>query len=384
MITIPTLSTLYTTIISDIESKYGASIPTVGRSFLRAWAATQAGVAYLNYLALGKVQKNIFVDTCDVDTLTRFGRVKIGRNPYPATAGEYILNVTGEIGAVIPASSTFKSDDSSANPGFLFVLDSEFTFLTTSETITVRSLTAGLDSELEVSDTLTPTAPISLVDSGASSLSVSSITVTPVSEESTDDYRRKILDAFRLEPQGGAGSDYRLWAADVQEVEQSYPFANLTFQEVDLHIESTLADSVDGKGTPTSETLLSVKESIEEPTVDRPSRKPLLDVVNYLPVVIKEISIEIEDFDSVTVDQESAIFSAIETYLSTVRPFVSSIDVLADKNDSFGNYNVISIILGLYPGSSFGTVTMTVDGIGYSSYEFEAGNIPHLDDINYL
>ena len=383
MITIPTLSELYDTIISDIESKYGESIPKVGRSFLRAWAGAQAGVAYLNYLALGKVQKNIFVDTCDAETLTRFGRVKIGRNPFPATAGEYILNVTGEIGAVIPASTTFKSDDSSANPGFLFVLDSEFTFLTVSETITVRALTAGLDAELEVSDTLTPTAPIALVDSGQSSASVESVPVTPISAESTADYRRKVLDAFRLEPQGGAGADYRLWAADVQEVEQSYPFANLTFQEVNLYIEANLVDSIDGKGTPTAATLLEVQESIEDPTIDRPSRKPLLDVVNYLPVSIKEISIEIEDFDGITAEQETAIFAAVKTHLSNVRPFVSSIDVLANKNDTFGIYQVVSIILDLYPGSSFGTVILSVDGVEYTSYEFEGGNIPHLEEISY-
>lgn len=381
MITIPTLTELKNKIISDLETAYGGTIPTYGKSFLRSWAGVQAGMSYLQYLIAAKVQKNIFVDTCDEEMLTRFGRVKIGRNPYPATAGVYEVEVTGEIGAVIPASTTFKSDDDSTSPGYLFVLDSEFTLTSETDAIEIRALTAGTESELSVSDTLTATAPIALVDS---SVSVVEVVEIPISAETTDEYRRKVLDAFRLEPQGGAGADYRLWAADVQEVHQSYPFADITSHYVNLYIEAVIGDDADGKGTPTVATLEAVEESIENPTVDRPSRKPLLDKVNYIAITPKDVAINITSFADLTAEKETAIFDSVKDFLSEVRPFVDSIDVLADKNNTFSIYNVISIVLSLYPGSSFGTVSMTIDGSPVDSYTFDGGNIPYLDEITYV
>src|SRR4051812_1989999 len=121
MITIPTLVELYNAIKSDLETEFGATIPVVGKSFLRVFAACQAAKLKLYYLTVGKLQKNIFVDTADPEslggTLERFGRVKLGRNPFPAQAGQYKIGVSGSIGAVIKSSTTFKSDDNSLSPG---------------------------------------------------------------------------------------------------------------------------------------------------------------------------------------------------------------------------------------------------------------------------
>ena len=381
MITLPTLSELQADYISDLESKFSTTIPTTGRSFLRAWASVQAGVVYLLYLALGKVQKNIFADTADLETLTRFGRVKLGRNPFPAMAGEYTCKVTGSIGAVIPASTTFKSDDDSANPGHLYILDVEFTFTTPIESITLRALDAGLEAELEVTNTLTATAPIALVDQSAS---VSSELVAPLSAETTEEYRTKVLAAFRLEPQGGAGSDYRLWAADVQEVKQSYPFATLGFTEVDLYVEAFLDESLDFKGTPTPATLAAVESAIEDPTVDRPSRKPILDVVNYLAVTPLDVDITITGYVDLTAEKETIIINAITAALADIRPFVSSIDILANKNDILNTAIITHLIIEAVPGSVFGAVTFDVDGSPETSFTFSGGNIPFLNDITYV
>ena len=102
MINIKTTSELYTSILADIEAEFGISISLTGKVFLRAMAAVQAAKLRIFYLALGKVQKNIFVDTADPaaqgGTLERFGSVKLNRYPTAATAGEYLVTVTGTSG----------------------------------------------------------------------------------------------------------------------------------------------------------------------------------------------------------------------------------------------------------------------------------------------
>ncbi len=378
MITIPTLTEINTATIADIEARFGTPVSMVGKSFLRIWAGVISGTSYLMYIALAKVQKNIFVDTCDYETLVRFGRVKLGRNPFPATAGIYNVEVTGTIGAVIPVSSTFKSDDDSANPGNLFIVDSTITLAASTQIIQVRSLSSGIETKLEVGNTLTATAPIALVNSQCV---VDEEITAPLSAETEDEYRSKVLNAFRLEPQGGAGADYRLWSADVQEVKNSYPFAAAGFTEVNLFIEAKIADSTDGKGTPSSDTLDDVQAAIEEPTVDRPSRKPILSVVNYLPVTPLDVVVTITGFVGDTPEIQDLIESAILEETKKIRPFVSSIDVLANKNDILSNFKLIGIIMAANPGSIFSDVSFTVDGSPETSFTFENGEIPFLDSV---
>ena len=340
---------------------------------------------YLGYLTLAKIEKNIFPDTADSEkfggTLERFGRVKLGRNPFDATAGIYNVSVTGTLGAIIPASTTFKSNDDSLNAGKLFILDNEF-ILDGINIISIRALEPGLDSKLEVTNQLTATAPIILVDS---IVEVTSETDEPQSAENIEEYRNKTLEAFRLEAQGGAGADYRLWSLDVQGILQTYPYAVSGFaSEVNLFVEATIIDSIDGKGTPTAGILLDAETNIEVPTVDLPARKPLTVIVNYLPVTPLDIDIEITGFVGITVDIETLIFNTIKDYLLNLRPFVSSIDVLSLKNDIFDVNTIISLILQARPGSVFGAIQLTVDGNILNTFTFENGDIPYLNTITYV
>lgn len=391
MITIPTLNQLYTSILNDLETEFGTNIPLFGKNFLRAMAAVQAAKLKLFYTALGGVQKNIFADTADPEnsggTLERFGRIKLGRNPFPAQAGQYEVTVTGSIGATIPASSTFKSNDDALNPGKLYVLDLAYTLIATTDTITVRALQAGTDSRLEVGDQLTATAPIPNANSLAQ---VTAESVAPLDAESTEEYRRKVVEAYQLEPQGGAASDYRIWAADVQGVARVYPYARTGESGVvDVYVEATPGDSTDGKGTPPGSMITEVEEVFEmDPDITKPinerGRRPLgVFDLNVLPVTIREIDIEIEDFEGITSPIQTAIENALEDALETVRPFISGADVLENKNDIFDLNRIISIILAVRPGSTFGEVNLYVDGLEVATHTFIAGDIPHLNSVTY-
>lgn len=391
MITIPTLAELYTAVLADIEAQYGISISPVGKTFLRALAAVQAAKLKLYYLVIGNLQKNIFADTAESEsvggTLERFGRVKLGRNPFPATAAQYELTVTGSVGAIIPALTTFKSDDSSLNPGMLFILDEAYELTSVTDTITVRALVAGDDSELNDLDTLTATAPIALVNASAY---VSDVIVEPLAAETLEAYRTAILQSYRLEAQGGAASDYRIWAQDAQGVARVYPYAKSgAANEINLFVEATVADSTDGKGTPSS-TLLTAVEAVVEfnpdttlPLLER-GRRPLgVHEVHYLPVTIKEVDIIIDGYSGLTTTIEALLETAIETAVNEIRPFVAASDVLEDKNDIIDVNKIIATIIAQKPGAIFTSVTIQIDGITYSTYTFIDGNIPYLNSVTY-
>lgn len=389
MITIPTLSELFEDILDDLEAAFSITIARFGKVFLIAQAAVQAAKLKLYYLTIGKLQKNIFIDTADPEasggTLERFGRIKLGRNPFPATAGQYVVTVTGTAGAIIEASTTFKSNDDTVNPGKLFILDNEYT-LVGSDSITLRALEAGVDSKLETGEELTATIPIANVDK---LVTVTSEAIAPLAAEEIEVYRTVGLQAYQLEPQGGAGSDYILWAADAQGVLRSYPYAKSgATSEVDLFIEATIADSTDGKGTPSAQLLADVEEVVDfDPDDTRPlderGRRPLTEIVNYLPVTIKQVDIEVQGFVGLTAAIETSIFNAIKAVLDDIRPFVASANVLANKNDIIDINKIISIILNAEQGSIFTTVDLMIDSGSVSTFTFENGDIPFLNSVTY-
>jgi uncharacterized phage protein gp47/JayE len=373
---IPTVQQLQAQYIARFESELNITIPSFGKSFLRALATVQAGIIWILFMAIAQVQKNIFVDTCDVETLGRFGQVKLGRDRFPATQGQYQALVTGEIGAVIPAGTTFRANDDSFSPTKRFILDNEF-ILDGTNLITIRALEAGNESRLQILNQLTAESPIALVNS---IITVQSELIQPQSAETVENYRNAIIQAFRLEPQGGSPADYRLWSLEVQGIINAFPFAAVgQTSRINLYLEAD-----DNDGIPTVTDLNNVRDNIELPTTTRPSRKPVTAIVNYLPVVPKEIDIEIADFQDLDSDIETLIFSALESKLNAIRPFVGAIDILANKNDYFDVNSIISIILEARPGSVFGTITFTIDLFSFSQYTFENGNIPKLNTVTYV
>lgn len=392
MTVIPKFSELYASIISDLEAEYGESIPTFGKNFIRALATVQAAKLNIYYRYVGFTQKNIWVDTADPElsggTLERFGRGILGRDPFAAQQGAYDITVTGDIGATIQASTTFKSDDGSSNSGKLFILDVAYTLVSTPDTINVRALEAGVYSKLSIGDTMTSTSPIDSVDKvGVVSLE----TVQPLSEESIEDYRSKIILTSRLESQGGGSADYILWSLDAQGVYKAYPYAKTgAANEVDVFIEATIIDSTDGKGTPTALILSDVEDAIEiDPdatlTQYERVRRPLgVFSVNVQPVSIKEIDIEVSGFVGLDAAIEALIFTALESEINTIRPFIGGADVLEEKNDILDGNKIISTILKARPGSTFGSVALKVDTILVTSNTFINGDIPHLNSVVYL
>lgn len=391
MFTIPTLSLLYDQALADLQTEMGITLPVFGKLFLRPLAAVMAAKQKLYYLALGDIQKNIFVDTADSEanggTLERFGVVKLNRRPFPARAGQYVITLTGTTGSVIAARTTWLSDDSSSNPGQLYILDADHTMAASSDTITVRATQAGIGSRLLVGDTLTATAPIAGVQRAAV---VAAEAVEPLAAEDTEAYRAKAIQAYRLEPQGGAVTDYRLWSYDAQGVQQTYPYAHSGDScQIDVYIEATVADSTDGRGTPTNTILAAVADAIEldpdttKSIYDR-GRRPLgVFMVNCKPITPLNVDITISGLGATTAEQNT-IRTALRDAIAKIRPYVAGVDIQAERNDVLDINKITFIVQTARPGSAgFGT-SMTIDSIPKLSYLFDGRYIPYLNSVTFV
>jgi len=390
MTAIPTLVALYNEIINDLQTEFGVVISNFGKAWLRGFAATQAKKLKLFYLALGNVQNNTNPITAEPaavgGTLERWGAVK-GLTINPATQGQYSCTVTGTTAAVIPAGTTFKSDDSSQNPGYLFRLDTAYTMPSTTGTITLRALTAGTESLLAVTDTLTSTTPIINVNSTAT---VSAVSVSPVAAETTEEFRARILLAYQLSPQGGAPADYVLWASDAAGVRTSYPYATSgSANEIDLYVEAILIDSMGPpyKGVPTSSILTDVESVVETDPDTGIGRRPLgVFAINVLPIDPKDLTIQIDSGGTITAAQQALIISALTEAIYDIRPFIAGVDSIASRNDTISTFGIGNVIIETIGGVIISDIDLTVDGTPEVSYMFDNGEIPYIDptDITFI
>jgi uncharacterized phage protein gp47/JayE len=395
MADIPTLSELQSQIENDIKSELGITQTWVGKTVIKALALVQAAKLKLYYLAIAFLQKNIFVDTATSEfqggTLERFGRVKLGRNPYPAVAGEYTLDVTGEIGGTILKGQTFKSTTSSTSPNKIYEVKSEVTLTSTTGQIEVIALEAGIESVLQASDELESTSPIENVDSLAY---VDSVDITAIEAEDLEEYRRLTIEAFQLEPQGGAATDYRIWSADALGVRTVYPYTKYgEIYTVQVFVEALPENSEPGypDGYPPASMLEDVEDVIElDPDttkdINERGRRPLQAVVEVLAVVPVAVTITIDDLTDKSSTVKDAITAALEDLFYEIRPYIPGADGENRSDTLYLSAVIAAIFEAIDEGINFSNVTIEIDSTVYSQYTFgddftTYGNYPYLYEL---
>lgn len=388
---IPSITELRESLSNDFKSKLNITSDNL-KKVLTAFTVVLSAQFKLAYLYLSDIQNNIFPDTADLEinggTLERQGRIYLNRNPRPATVGVFLLNVSGVSGSVLRQNITFKSNESTKSPGQLYVLDYEYILNGISDIIEVRSLGLGPDFDLDISDQLTITEPVLGVEQ---TVNVNSIVSTPTSSESTEDYRQAILDAIQLEPQGGSRTDYRLWSSDASGVRKVYPYVkNGEAGVVQVYVESTLIDSVDGFGTPTNAIINEVEEVIyfdpdETKPLNERGRIPIQVTLEVLPITLIPVTVTITGLNENTSTIQSSIETSIKNYLYNVRPYVAGADLPRNKNNVFYDARLQGEVTDALSSSNFFTdFQSTVDGNPISSYEFDLGNIPYLTALNFV
>jgi uncharacterized phage protein gp47/JayE len=363
---IPTYLELYESILNDLKNKLDVN-SLIGKTVIAAIAAVYAGKQKLMYIQIAIANKNIYPDTCDTETLRRFARVRLLRDINPGVSGEYLIYVTGETGSVIPSGTTYSN-----RSGYLYIVDVEYTFTTTTGSVQVRALTPGNESLLSIDDQLQVTSPITLVDSVGD---VFSIVTQPTDEETVDELRENVLDSFRLLPQGGSRADYRTWTEGVSGIREVYPYVKQDYAgTIQLYCEAFDSDSSDGHGTPSALLLAAVEDSIE------PEKIPMgVKDIEYIPVTPLPVNVVITNLTDIS--KISAITASIKNYLYDVRPYIGGADLITEINKDKMYVSSINQCI-IDSGASFDNVSVTVNGVSITSMrKFENGDIPYINSV---
>lgn len=388
MAAIPTILEIYTNLSNDLRNRLDLSDDNL-KKVLDAVALSLAGQFKLTYLALADIQNNIFPDTADTGenggTLDRLGLIYLNRIRRPSTSGTFSVSVVAENGSSLRSGITFKSNDDSFNPGNLYILDQVQVLTGANDVVEIRSLEGGSSVLLEVGDTLTITEPVIGVEQ---IVTVTGVVQQPFDEETVDDFRAAILQSIQLEPQGGAKTDYRLWAADAQGVRNVYPYVKDTEAgTVQIYVEATAADSTDGLGTPSAALMADVVEVIEfDPDISLPlnerGRRPIQANIEVLPINLNPVDVTITGLQENSPAIQASIAQNLENYLLSIRPYVAGADLARNKNDILYSARLQAVVTDVLTASNFFTdFNVFVNGVNQLSFLFSRDNIPYLRNL---
>lgn len=385
MTTSPSIADLYSSISSNFKSKFDIQDEDDLKRVLTAIASSDAAMLKIFYLALLDVQKNLLPDLADYEsmggTLERFGRLKLGRDPNPATQGRYSITITGVSGTTLPIGTQLVNKLTNK----YYTTDSSVTLSGSSGVTTILADKSGSDT-LQSGDILYTVNTIININS---QVTVASALTTPVDSENLEDYRNLIKQSYRLEPNGGSSSDYIYWALDVPSVRTVYPYTSAPGM-ANIYVEG-----ISGNGTVSQSTLDLLWKSSDKTGVfeqdpditlsdyERGRRQLGFVDLNLMSVTALPVVITITNLK----DHSSSITTSIESEISSMlhdkRPYIAGVGDINNRNDTLYFRDVVSALdNALTNGNTYDDVSVTVNGISIP-FQFLNGNIPVLENIVY-
>lgn len=334
--------------IANLESTLNQDTPLNPKAFNRVLSATEA----IMFTALTKFgvdrAKAAFVLTATRPDLIILG-AEYGISPKVATSSVLTITLPGTNGTIIPATNDFVGDSN----GVRYSVDASATVTGGIATISVTSQQVGAVGNLNNGETLTIGSPVAGADSIAT---VTDTTTVGAEEESTDNFRIRVLDIQRSPGGGGNTADYRNDAQKADGVQRAYPYsAGPTRLSVDLpppnrtvYIQTTTA--IEEDGIPPQSVLDAARASIITDADTGIHNQPLgltddtlfVEPISRTPFFVQISGLSVDSTIEATVKSE--IETQLTNYFLIVQPFVDGLDAPIDRTDTITDLTVSSVV----------------------------------------
>jgi hypothetical protein len=332
-------------LINAFNFYFNKKIRLLPKAFIRIFSIVLAGIFITLYKQIGWLFLQLFPETAywkeviilgaKIRPLVKWG-ILIGAGlPRSGTQwkGEIAINVTSKDTTLL-GGVQLKSELT----GKLYITDTAKFLTNDTETIIVTCADTGSGGNIKIDDVLNFVNPLGNVKKTAIVLSV---TNDGTDDETEGEYRYRVVNRYRMQPQGGALADYRIWASDIPGVLNVYPYNDGDSPSgVLLYVSGN--PSLFPDRIPTDALLKQVGNACTyDPKTGRATRKPITAVIdpagdssysNVLPVSIVDFDIYITGLIGVIPsDFANAVRPAIENYYFGREPYIRG---LSDDNNN--------------------------------------------------
>lgn len=379
-VNIPTTKELFNQNLSNYEQKINQESPLNDRAFLRVTAQNEAGAFTTLYKYGQERALQNLVQTATGSDLDRLGaEYDTPRNT--ATAAEFTATLPATTGTIIPGTTIFTG----VNNGVQYISIGSVTAVAGIATLTLRSTETGVSGNLSVTDTLTIQSQIS---GATTTATITAQTVTGAEEETDVAYSGRILEVIQNPPQGGATTDYRIWAKTVSGVDNAFPYSGLIYPgDITVYVEATTEVSPPD-GIPDSGLLDQVEDAILYDENGLRTRMPL-GVGNLYVEAITRVSLY-TNITSLVVDNEAAvkvdIDTALDNYFRSREPYIQGLTLQQVRSDTITAPDVGSIVNDVVraAGGTVQNVTFGLAPLGViSEYILTGGELAKSGGASY-
>jgi hypothetical protein len=381
-------------IISQFTASFSKTFPIFPKSFLRVLSKVLSAVFILLYKAAGWMYLQIFVSTASFKPVTVLGKtitplIEHGRlvgvgDPLPSTQAELtiLVNVV-DIGSTLYAGTQFQTDLNDV----LYITTENYVLDLATKSINVLATEGGTKGNLSIGNTLSLVNTLGIIENDAN---ITAIITTAVDSESEDDYRFRVSERFQLQPQGGAYADYRIWAAEVPGVKQTYIYSGDPPSNVLIYVAG---DSVIySDRIPNTALLLAVANALEyDPNTGMATRRPIGAVIdpagngtytNVKAITVVEFDVEVTGLtiDASLLSQTRLdMKSAVDAYMLEREPFIEGLSIPPKKGE-ITQSNVVGIVNNIVRANSgtFLNALNSINGVSTTNYSLLEGQLAKL------
>ena len=392
-----TIEEIKTLIINGLQNEFNNKLRVLPKSFIKILSSVFAGVFIILYKQIGWLFLQIFPETAywneinvlgvRVRPLVKWG-VLIGvGEPRRGTQWRGIIkvNVT-RINTFLESGTQLKSGIT----GKIYIVDETIALENDIENIAVTCAVSGTIGNLEPGETLNFVNPLGNV---SKETIVESITKDAIDDEIEADYRYRIVSRWRMQPQGGALADYRIWGMEAAGVLNIYPYKDVNSPSGVFIYVSGLPPIYPDR-IPSGALLIEVgKLCTYNPETGKATRKPLTAIIdpvgdesylNVKPVSIIVFDVYIEGLTGIpALDFSLSVKTPIKEYFLGREPYNRGLSDDNNRTDQVTKNNVSSTVdqVAISKKAEFNNVVMRKSGNITPSYNLGMGELCRLGKL---
>lgn len=212
----PTITEIYTRIVTDMESRLTGNVTILRRALLRILAVVFAGAVHIVYGYLTFIgEEALMPDKAPREWLNRHGFIwGVDRKAAEFATGDF--EFAGVDTTVIPAGTRVARD----SDGIEYETDALGTITGGVAVVAATAVEPGVDGNM------TDPTDVSLVEPivGITGVVLDTNFENGIDEESDEDYRARVLFRIQEPPAGGTAADFERWATEVAGVDKAWTF----------------------------------------------------------------------------------------------------------------------------------------------------------------
>jgi hypothetical protein len=386
-----------TLIIGYLQQEFNNKLRILPKSFARILASVLAAVYIVLFKQIGWMFLQMFPETAYFGEINVLGiRIRplvkwgvlwgVGE---PRRGTQWRGTITVKVVATNTALNTgtqLKSDFT----GKIYIVDKTKNLENDTETVDLICTSTSTIGNLETGDSLYFVAPLGNVKKEAE---VTTVLEVAIDDESEADYRYRVVNRWRVQPQGGALADYRIWGMEVSGVLNIYPYNDDDSPNgVILYVSGN--PSVFPDRIPSAALLVAVGNACTyNPETGIANRKPMTAAIdpqnngtytNIRPVALKIFDIHIDGLTGISaLEFSNNVRTPIKEYFLGREPYIRGLSDDNNKTNSVSKNNVSSIVdqVAISLKAEFGSVTMKEGETAVPAYTLSMGELCDLGNL---